>query len=76
MAELGTVNTGDGGFQQALGAALLDSSKLKSWTSPAATAQQSGVLRARLAACRTNWDYSTAIECVDCARYACKRREL
>ena len=44
MAGLGTVNTGDGAFQQALGAALLDSSKLKSWTSPAATAQQAGVL--------------------------------
>ena len=31
MAGLDTVNTGDGGFQRALGAALLDSSKLKSW---------------------------------------------
>ena len=65
MTTLGTVNTGDGGFQEALGAALLDSGKLKSWTSPAATAQQSGVLRARLAACRINSDYSTAIEYVD-----------
>jgi len=52
MAALGTVNTGDGGFQQALGAVLLDSGKLKSWTSPAATAQQSSVLRARMAACK------------------------
>ena len=41
MATLGTVNTRDGGFQQALGAALLDSGKLKSWSSPA-TAQQPG----------------------------------
>ena len=41
---------------------LLDSGKLKSWTSPAATAQQSSVLRARLAACRIKWNYSTAME--------------
>ena len=62
MAALGTVNTANGGFQQALGAVLLDSGKLKSWTSPAATAQQSSVLRARLAACRIKWNYSTAME--------------
>ena len=61
VAQLGTVHTGDGGFEQALGVALLDSGKLKSWATPA-TAQQSGVLRARLAACRINWNYSTAAE--------------
>ena len=41
VAQLGTVHTGDGGFEQALGAALLDSGKLKNWATPA-TAQQSG----------------------------------
>ena len=62
VAQLGSVHTGDGGFEQALRAALLDSVKLKSWATPA-TAQQSGVLRAtRLAACRINWNYSTALE--------------
>ena len=55
VAKLGTAHTGDGGFEQALGAALLDNVKLKSWATPA-TAQQSGVLRARLAACRVNWN--------------------
>ena len=30
VAQLGSVHTGDGGFEQALGAALLDSGKLKS----------------------------------------------
>ena len=61
VAQLGSVHTGDGGFEQALGAALLDSGKLKSWATPA-TAQQSGILRARLVACRINWNYSTALE--------------
>ena len=49
IATLGTVHTGDGGFEQALGAALLDCGKLKTWSTPA-TAQQAGVLRARLSA--------------------------
>ena len=64
VAALGTVHTGDGGFEQALGLALLDGGKLKSWATPA-TAQQSGVLRARLLACRLNWNFSTAAEYFD-----------
>ena len=35
VAQLGLVHTGDGGFEQALGVALLDSGKLKSWATPA-----------------------------------------
>ena len=35
VATLGTVHTGDGGFEQALGAALLDCGKLKTWSTPA-----------------------------------------
>ena len=43
VAQLGTVHTGDDGFEHALEAALLDSRKLKSWATPA-TAQQSAIV--------------------------------
>ena len=41
IAGLGTVHTGDGEFQQALGATLLDCGKLKTWTSPLSIARSS-----------------------------------